>query len=73
MAKGFFTQSADVLLSKDTSLDAVVSLLSEFEIVRRTDAAGEDSGATCGSSVSARGEWLCERGCAESEMAGSHG
>jgi len=37
MAKGFFTQSACVLLSEPTSLDAVAPLLSEFQIVKRVD------------------------------------
>src|SRR5688572_30459129 len=37
MPKGFFTQSACVLLSKATSLDAVTPLLSEFRIAARAD------------------------------------
>lgn len=37
MAKRFFTQSASVLLSKATSLDAIVPLLSEFVIAKRID------------------------------------
>jgi hypothetical protein len=37
MPKGFFTQSACILLSTPTSLDAVVPLLSEFQIAKRID------------------------------------
>jgi len=37
MPKGFFTQSACVLLSNATSLDAIVPLLSEFVIAKRVD------------------------------------
>lgn len=37
MPKRFFTQSATVLLSKATSLDAIVPLLSEFVIAKRID------------------------------------
>ena len=37
MPNRFFTQSASVLLSKATSLDAIVPLLSEFVIAKRTD------------------------------------
>lgn len=44
MAKALFTQSADILLSKETSLDAIVPLLSGFEIANRVDTAQEFSG-----------------------------
>jgi len=37
MPKGFFTQSACVLLSRATSLDAIAPLLSEFGTVKRVD------------------------------------
>lgn len=37
MAKRFFTQSASILLSRATSLDAIVPLLSEFTIAKRMD------------------------------------
>jgi hypothetical protein len=37
MPKGFFTQSASILLSKPTTLDAIVPLLSEFQIAKRLD------------------------------------
>ena len=37
MPRGFFTQSACVLLSKPTTLDAVAPLLSEFQIAKRID------------------------------------
>ena len=37
MPKGFFTQSACVLLSQATSLDAIASLLSEFSIAKRVE------------------------------------
>ncbi len=37
MAKGFFTQSACVLLSETTSLDAIKPFLSEFQIAKRVD------------------------------------
>lgn len=37
MPKGLFTQSACVLLSQATSLDAIAPLLSEFQIVKRVD------------------------------------
>jgi hypothetical protein len=37
MPKGFFTQSACVLLSKPTALEAIVPLLSEFQIVKRVE------------------------------------
>jgi hypothetical protein len=37
MPKGLFTQSACVLLSQATSLDVIAPLLSEFQIVKRTD------------------------------------
>lgn len=37
MAKGLFTQSACVLLSKPTSLDAITPLLSDFKIAKRID------------------------------------
>ncbi len=37
MPKGFFTQSACVLLSKETSLDVVAPLLTEFKIPKRID------------------------------------
>ena len=39
MPKGFFTQSACVLLSNATSLDAIAPLLSEFSIAKRVDQA----------------------------------
>src|SRR5439155_24039957 len=41
MPKGFFTQSACVLLSQATSLDAIVPLLSEFSIAKRVDQSTE--------------------------------
>lgn len=37
MPRGFFTQSACVLLSKPTTLDALTPLLSEFQIAKRID------------------------------------
>ena len=37
MPKGFYTQSACVLLAKPTTLDAITPLLSEFRIVKRMD------------------------------------
>ena len=37
MPKGFFTQSACVLLSNSTSLDAIAPLLLEFSIAKRVD------------------------------------
>jgi predicted nucleotidyltransferase len=37
MPRGFFTQSACVLLAKPTSLDAITPLLSEFRIAKRID------------------------------------
>lgn len=43
MPKGLFTQSACVLLSKETSLDAVAPLLSEFQIVKRNDQAADQN------------------------------
>ncbi len=37
MPRGFFTQSACVLLAKPTSLDVITPLLSEFQIAKRID------------------------------------
>ncbi len=37
MPKGFFTQSASVLLSQATSLDVIAPLLSEFSIAKRVE------------------------------------
>ncbi len=37
MPKGFFTQSACVLLSNATSLEALAPLLSEFQIAKRVE------------------------------------
>ena len=37
MPKGFFTQSAAILLSQPTSLDAIAPLLAGFEIVKRME------------------------------------
>ena len=37
MPKGFFTQSACVLLSQATSLDSIIPLLNEFSIAKRVD------------------------------------
>jgi hypothetical protein len=43
MAKGFFTQSACVLLSRPATLDEVAPLLGKFEIVGRIDAANDSA------------------------------
>jgi hypothetical protein len=41
MPKGFFTQSASVLLANPTSLETVAPLLSEFTVAKRVDQVGD--------------------------------
>src|SRR5258708_28672391 len=43
MPKGFFTQSACILLSNPTSLEAIARLLSEFRIVKRVEQPADPS------------------------------